>query len=378
MFSAVPYQLAAPHPNMSSCGVCLFHPIEAMTEKECIHLLAKLTLGRVELQRAANSSLMELGDDEWRKLSDIAAEHHVSLRAFKSTYKKQTIAAARLVVKERERGELALATLSNVCEALEQAGSACVVIKSLDHWPDMGSDLDILTCSPPQDVVSLMRNNFGATVETPTWSDRVARKINFRLPDLPELVEVHFGRLGQAGEHRKLAKRIMQRRQVREISGLKFFVPAPEERILLTTLQRLYRHFYMRICDVLDTATLVASGEVDFDELRRAAKRCCIWPGTATLLRVVSEYMSHYRGRPLELPRRVWRASAFGTDKILPHDGFLRLPLFPQGAKLYARQVFRTVKRRDTAGSLRLGLIPPLAVAANVKYKLTGSERGIW
>jgi Uncharacterised nucleotidyltransferase len=349
-----------------------------MTEKDCIHLLAKLTLGRGELQHAANHSLMRLGDADWAMLGEIAAEHHVSLRAFKSTHRQQVISAARVVVAERERGDRALAKLSEVCEALEQAACPCVVIKSLDHWPDMGSDLDILTCSPEQDVISVMEKHFGATVEAPSWSDRVAKKMNFRLPDLPELVEVHFGRLGQTGEHRKLAKRILQRRVVREIAGMKFFVPAPEEQILLTTLQRLYRHFYMRICDVLDTATLVDSGNVDFDELRRAAKRCSIWPGTATLLRLVSEYMSHYRGRPLQLPRRVWLASAFGTEKILPHDGFLRLPLFPQGAKLYARQVFRTVRRRDTAGSLRLGLIPPLAAAANVKYKLTGNAHGIW
>lgn len=341
-------------------------------------MLAKLTLGRAELQRAASSSLVKLADEDWSMLGGIAAEHHVTLRAFKSTQERQAISAARMVIKERERGEQALAKLSEVCEALEQSTYPCVVIKSLDHWPDMGSDLDLLTCSPEQDVISVLEKRFGATVETPSWSDRVAMKINFRLPDIPELVEVHFGRLGQAGEHRKLAKRIMQRRVVREIAGMKFFVPAAEERILLTTLQRLYRHFYMRVCDVLDTATLVDSGEVDFDELRRAAKRCCIWPGTATLLRVVSEYMSHYRGQPLQLPRRVWLASAFGTEKIVPHDGFLRLPLFPQGAKLYARQVFRTVRRRDKAGSLRLGLIPPLAVAANVKYKLTGNEHGIW
>jgi Uncharacterised nucleotidyltransferase len=132
---------------------------------------------------------------------------------------------------------------------------------------------------------------------------------------LNELVEVHFGRLGQTGEHRKLAKRIMERRVSQEICGMAFRVPAPEERILLTTFQRLYRHFYMRICDVLDTANLIEAGNVDFDELRRAAKRCSIWPGTATLLRVVSEYVNHYRGEHLKLPRRVWLASAFSVWK---------------------------------------------------------------
>ena len=89
-----------------------------------------------------------------------------------------------------------------------------------------------------------MEKHFGATIETPSWSDRIARKTNFRLPGFAELVEVHFSRLGQAGEHRKLAKRILQRRAVREIAGMKFFVPAPEEQVLLTTLQRLIALLY--------------------------------------------------------------------------------------------------------------------------------------
>jgi hypothetical protein len=65
-------------------------------------------------------------------------------------------------------------------------------------------------------------------------------------------------------------------------------------------------------------------------------------------------------------------------EKIYPNAGLLRLPLFPQGAELYARQLVKMLRRRDTAGSARLGLIPPLAIAANVRYKITGNEHGIW
>jgi hypothetical protein len=98
----------------------------------------------------------------------------------------------------------------------------------------------------------------------------------------------------------------------------------------------------------------------------------------ATLLRLVSDYVKHYRGEPLVLPRRVQVASRFGMEKVYPSDGFLRLPMFPQGAELYVRQLVKMLRRRDTAGSVRLGLVPPLAVAANVRYKITGNEHGIW
>ena len=127
----------------------------------------------------------------------------------------------------------------------------------------------------------------------------------------------------------------MQRRVTQEFAGKTFWVPAPEERILLVTLQRLYRHFYMRICDVVTVAHLVDGNMIDFDELRRAAKRAGVWPGVATLLQVVSDYMKHYRGTPLKLPRRVQLTARFGMEKVYPYGGFLRLPLFPQGSRTF-------------------------------------------
>jgi hypothetical protein len=71
-------------------------------------------------------------------------------------------------------------------------------------------------------------------------------------------------------------------------------------------------------------------------------------------------------------------AARFGIEKMYPNAGFLRLPLFPQGAELYLRQLTKLLRRRDTNGSLRLGLVPPLAMAAGLRYKFTGNQHGIW
>ncbi len=202
--------------------------------------------------------------------------------------------------------------------------------------------------------------------------------MNFRIPELSESVEIHFGRLGQAGENAALADQILERRVMREVGGKSFWVPAPEDRILLATLQRLYRHYYVRICDIANARGLIESGSVDFDELRRAAKRTGIWPGVASYLRLVSGYVHHYGGRHLALPRRVWLASSFGIEKVYANAGFLRLPLFPQGSQLYVRQLLRAMRRRDAAGAVRLSMVPPLAVAANVRFRVFGDEHGIW
>jgi hypothetical protein len=57
---------------------------------------------------------------------------------------------------------------------------------------------------------------------------------------------------------------------------------------------------------------------------------------------------------------------------------FIRVPLMPEGAGLYTRQVTATALRGDVPATLRLSLLPPLASAAAISYKLTGSDKGIW
>lgn len=351
----------------------------SMPENEFIHFLSVLSLANDQLRAEAQACLEDLDAKNSETLLSTASTHHVIVRAFEQHDSSAMMGRfSALAAAERARALRAIDRLHEICRVLEESDCRVCVIKSLDHWPDFGTDLDLLTCSPEETVVGIMTERFRASIEKPTWSDRVARKLNFRMPGLSEFVEIHFGRLGQAGENAELADRILERRVEREVADKSFWVPAPEDRILLATLQRLYRHYYVRICDIANTKALIESGSVDFDELRRAAKRVGIWPGVSTYLRLVSGYVHHYGGRHLELPRRVWLASSFGIEKVYANAGFLRLPLFPQGAQLYVRQLIRAMRRRDTTGAIRLGLVPPLAIAANIRFKVSGDEQGIW
>ena len=45
-----------------------------------------------------------------------------------------------------------------------------------------------------------MRSELQAEVQPQSWGDRLAHKWNFRIPGLPQLVEIHIGCLGQTGE----------------------------------------------------------------------------------------------------------------------------------------------------------------------------------
>ena len=224
-----------------------------------------------ELQR----DLVSLTRDEFDELLHLASLNHVVMRGMevflaiargRRDEMRAQWAIEALAVEQRRIAN-ALSFLAEICKAFEDAGCGCCVIKSLDHWPDLGSDIDLYSSATPGEVVALMTRRFGAAVEPRSWGDRLACKWNFQLAGLPELVEIHVGRLGQTGEQIAIASSLLHRTRLVTLAGRSFRVPSKSDRILLSTLQRMYRHFYFRLCDILDSAALVENEGVDFADL---------------------------------------------------------------------------------------------------------------
>jgi hypothetical protein len=92
----------------------------------------------------------------------------------------------------------------------------------------------------------------------------------------------------------------------------------------------------------------------------------------------VSDYVQQYRGKGLTLPTEVINTAPFGGEKVYVRGKFIRVPIMPQGATLYTEQVTRTAMRGDVPATFRLSLLPYLATAAAISFKMTGSDKGIW
>lgn len=286
--------------------------------------------------------------------------------------------AESAIAAERARIGTALGHLRSICEAFDDAGLDLTVMKTLDHWPDFGSDIDLYTNASTEEVAALMQRCFGARMEPRSWGDRLAGKWNFALQGMPDPVEFHIRRLGQTGEQLMLASTIPSRSRMLSFDGEVFRVPAASDRLMISTLQRMYRHFYFRICDIVDSATLVNSGIVDFQELRASALRAGIWEGVATYLVIVSDYIQRFDAPALPLPLFVTEAARFNGQIVHVGGSFLRVPILPQSAGLYGTQFAGLLRRGEVKSSVRLGLLPWLATAAAIGHKITGSDKGIW
>jgi hypothetical protein len=325
-----------------------------------------------------------LGSSELADFLQLAQNHHVLVRALSFLEESESpdgdvrvrAWCAASLEKERARIEHAVATLRDVCSALESHGCDVVVIKSLDHWPDLGSDLDLYTTADAGWVRHVMQREFGAETVARSWGDRLANKWNFKIAHLPELIEIHVLYLGQTGEHQTLARRVIGRRTTKTVNGHTLWVPAPEERVILWTLQRMYRHFYFRLCDMLDATSLLEERAVDFQELRRATEAAGIWSGVAAFLLLVSRYAAPY-GRSVQLPGDICSSTRSTRTRSWFEDGFFRISKL-SAVGLYGSQFLRAGLNRDWRAVRRLPLLPPLAVSALLAYHLTGSDKGVW
>jgi hypothetical protein len=354
-------------------------------ERVHIHALSILTLSPAQAGEALQH-VFTLTPEERQEFVALADSNHVVMRALEPL-RKAAMASGKAELTQWTRGVMegeqaridnAVRKLNEIVRALEEGGCPATVMKSLDHWPDLGNDLDLYTTADEHRVAAVMTKKFQAHIEDRSWGDRLANKWNFAIPGLPEAVEVHAKRLGQTGEHTQMARRFVSRRVEKSVGGLRFPIPAPEEQIIVATLQRMYRHFYFRVCDIVNTSTLVESGAIDYAELQRAARMGGIWKGVCSYLKIVNDYVQQYRGTSLSLPTPVTDTAPFGGEKIYVRGKFIRVPFMPQGAALYTDQVTRTALRGDLPATFRLSLLPYLATAAAISFKVTGSDKGIW
>ncbi len=368
-------------------------PVTQSISQRSMTLLSRLLLVRCNgdipsssVQDELRANIKNISREQFDDLVRLASSNHVIVRGLEVFLDIAREAedgpraewAQVALVAERMRIFNALAILHKICAAFEREQYDVAVIKSLDHMPDLGSDLDLYTNAKPADVFNLMKKFFSARMGPRSWGDRLAQKWNFFIPGLPEAVEIHMGRLGQTGEQVTIAARLAERSHQIVLDGQTFRVPSASDRLMISTLQRMYRHFYFRLCDIIDTAELSEAGGIDYIGLRASAIQAGIWEGVATYLVIVSDYVRKYRGTGLELPQFVVAAARFGGEDVYYFREFLRVPIMPHCARLYGAQLARLLRKRELVNGARLSLLPCLATAALVGQKITGSDKGIW
>ena len=114
--------------------------------------------------RAELDEILQMSEERFGELLKLADDHHVTMRALRvveqgaaqqhnlqiQQWCEQALEAEGVRIKN------AVEWLRVIVHSLQDSGCKVSVIKSLDHWPDLGSDLDLYTSGAPERVTQVM------------------------------------------------------------------------------------------------------------------------------------------------------------------------------------------------------------------------------
>ena len=274
--------------------------------------------------------------------------------------------AAAWQEKERARIEQGLATIEKIAEHFDRDDLPFMVMKTGDHFPDQGHDIDLLLKDGGGSAERIMRDELGASRLERSASEVLSAKSNWRCG--PATVEMHVGRLGQVGEHRQLAGEIFSHRQQARIGSLDAWVPSAEGRMILAMLQRIYRHFNFRICDVINIASLVEDKALNWETLWRLCRESGIDYGVGLGIAMVADRLSSLDDDlPLPAGGPIPRPCPY---PISFQRGYYRFSLRGVVPGVFARQVGGSVRQGAILQSSRLALLGFLMafVGFNIRF----------
>ena len=199
------------------------------------------------------------------------------------------------------------------------------------------------------------------------------------MPGLPELVEVHAGRLGQTGEQTAVTRSVSHARPAWPKSADIVSV-CPRPKIASSSAP-------CSACTGTSTSVSATSSTMRGFWIRdRWTSNICIpWvppPVSGRESRPTSGSSRNtceaYRGYGVPLSPLVTESAKFGTDQVRFRRDFLRVSILPHSMNLYASELMTLLLKGELRNSFRLSLLPGLATAAALEQKITGSDKGIW
>ena len=112
--------------------------------------------------RTELDEIFQMSEEHFGKFLKLADTHHVTMRALqvveKAAAQQQQAQmqqwCEQALTSENARITNAVEWLRVIVSALQDSGCQVSVIKSLDHWPDLGSDLDLYTSGAPERSIS--------------------------------------------------------------------------------------------------------------------------------------------------------------------------------------------------------------------------------
>lgn len=251
---------------------------------------------------------------------------------------------------ERQRVSAVVKVIARVAELLSARRITFVLTKAFQHYPDMGTDIDILVDDTGLRADHEIVEGLQARVREGTPASVFAGKRFYDVPGSAAPIEIHHARLGLAGEQRSLARRIFRGARRHVVAGISLPIPSPEDQLLLQVVQRIYVHRLIRVSDVVHIDHLLGD-QLDLTALHKGAGESGLRESLAHMLRIAKNLAKHGRGLAVD------------SSRPEPVDGLGYRVGTESALRAFAMTGVNAVARGDLDRAGRIACLPALLMA---------------
>ncbi len=249
--------------------------------------------------------------------------------------------------------------ISNLC-AVNQI--SFLLPTALQHFPDMGGDIDVLVSNGSRQIDSLLSKEFQVRPLPKDLFSFISTESSFFFPSYGTSIEVRHGRLGLMGEHRLLTAILFKNMRKTLFEDAEISIPSDEDQLLIQTTQRLYERFYFRMSDLIRSVQLIKNQNLDWDYIFSAADQMGIREGLNLYLGYVSKIHYDLFGKtPVVLPAKRVPVKIDNVNFTFKNNYF-RYPFFLITVKLYWKKWMSDLLSGRLKSALRLCVLPPVTL----------------
>lgn len=316
----------------------------------------KLLLGEVSCE-----DMKQWEATNWKEFAKLAHKNLIMVRSYNELsrigIKINEFEYSELVRLERERINKTGAFIGTLSALCRQEGMVHLFLKSLQHYPDMGHDIDLLIMDRSRKFDKILVKKFGPKSLRGNIVNLLSGKTDFILDSCPSSVEIHHGRIGHVGEHTHYPVFLMKNSHMVMLDDAHFPIPSLEDQLLIQTIQRIYCHFYVRISDLVCSIKLLQNRKLDWDYIVGTAKEINIIEGLRAYLSYVNEAHCNIFAKNI-VPELIWRSLECGRYRCLTfRNSYYRYPMLSVTNKVYLNKIAKDVISGKFVSALRSTLI---------------------
>ena len=265
------------------------------------------------------------------------------------------------ITDEKKRIKKMVELAGRINSLLSAKNISFILPSLLQHYPDMGGDIDLLIIDPANEISEILKHTLNAHPLKNKFINIISTESSFFIHPLSLLIEIHRGRLGLVGEHKFYPRLILKNRIMSSIDGLNIPVPIPEDQLLIQVIYRMYCRFYFRISDLISPIQLLHNNNLNWEYTIRTAKEIGIIHGLAVYLGYLNRMYQDLYQESL-ISKSIERALHLDNNKYLYFKrSYYRYSMASVTLKIYMFKMFDDILSARFASAMRILLIPYVA-----------------